>query len=344
MTSLLAACFQCSRLANNAFKQSSHHLHALSHQFSTSHGPSSSNESQPSSSRTSSFVDKLPKSWISYAQLARLDKPIGTWLLFWPGAWSIAMSAAPGHLPDLHLVALFGAGSILLRGAGCTINDLWDKDYDRQVERTKTRPLASGALSTSQAIIFLALQLSLGLLILLQLNDYSKVIGASSLALVATYPLFKRFTHWPQAFLGLTINWGAILGYASAAGIVNWAVVLPLYVGCIFWTLTYDTIYAHQDREDDVKAGVKSTALLFGKDTKVWLSGFATMATFAWLTAGLGSDLSSPYTLSVLAAATHLAWQIRSVNLDNREDCMMKFISNKHIGAILMAGIVMGRL
>jgi 4-hydroxybenzoate polyprenyltransferase len=240
-------------------------------------------------------------------------------------------------------LALFGAGSVLLRGAGCTINDLWDKDYDRQVERTKTRPLASGALSTKQALGFLALQLSLGLLILLQLNDYSKLIGASSLLLVATYPLFKRFTYWPQAFLGLTINWGALLGYAAVTGALeNTSVVLPLYIGCIFWTLLYDTIYAHQDRQDDVKAGVKSTALLFGSNTKVYLSGFAFISACSWLAAGVAADLTLPYALGVLGATSHLAWQIKDVNLDSREDCMVKFVSNKWVGAILLAGIVMG--
>lgn len=342
MTSLLAACLQCSWSAGNRVLR----LHpasysALYHSFSTSSSPNQAKDREPTS--RPSIIDNLPKSWVSYAQLARLDKPIGTWLLFWPSAWSIAMAAPPGHLPDLHLLALFGAGSVLLRGAGCTINDLWDKDYDRQVERTKTRPLASGALSTGQAIGFLALQLSLGLMILLQLNDYSKLIGASSLLLVGTYPLFKRFTYWPQAFLGLTINWGVLLGYAAATGTLNWHLVLPLYVGCIFWTLTYDTIYAHQDREDDVKAGVKSTALLFGTSTKIYLSSFAFIATGAWLAAGIAADLTLPYTLSVLGASSHLAWQIREVDLDSRGDCMSKFVSNKWVGALIIAGIVMGR-
>ena len=170
------------------------------------------------------------------------------------------------------MLALFGAGAVLLRGAGCTVNDLWDRDLDGKVERTKTRPLPSGAVSPLQAVGWLGAQLGLGLGVLLQLNEYSQALGASSLALVVTYPLMKRVTGWTQAFLGLTFNWGALLGWAAVRGACDWTVVLPLYFGGVAWTLVYDTIYAHQDKKDDVLAGIKSTALTFGKHN--FLCGF----------------------------------------------------------------------
>jgi len=281
---------------------------------------------------------------VPYAQLMRLDKPIGTWVLAWPGFWSITLAAEAGHLPDMKLLVLFGLGAVLLRGAGCTINDIWDRNLDKQVERTRSRPLASGALRVHHAIGLLGAQLLLGLGILLQLNDYSKVLGASSLLLVGTYPLMKRFTYWPQAYLGLTINWGALLGWAAVQGTCNWSVVLPLYAAGINWTLVYDTIYAHQDKRDDMVAGVKSTALLFGDRTKDWLSGFATASTLGFTMAGAAAGCAWPYYVGVGGAAAHMAWQIRAVNLDNGKDCMEKFVSNKWVGAMVFAGGLGGQL
>ncbi|MCO5610086.1 hypothetical protein L7F22_064321 [Adiantum nelumboides] len=198
----------------------------------------------------------LPARIQPFALLARLDKPIGTWLLAWPCMWSIALATPIGLLPDLKLVALFGTGAILLRGAGCTVNDLLDHDIDCKVERTRARPIACGAVTPFQGVTFLGLQLLLGLGILVQLNTFSQILGASSLFLVGTYPLFKRWTYWPQAFLGLTFNWGALLGWAAVRGSIDVSIVGPLYLAGICWTLVYDTIYAHQDKYDDVKVGV----------------------------------------------------------------------------------------
>lgn len=181
-----------------------------------------------------------------YAQLMRMDRPIGSWLLFWPCSWSIALSAPAGALPDLKMLALFGLGAFIMRGAGCTINDMWDKDIDAKVERTKNRPLVSGQISQLDALIFLSGQLSVGLMILTQLNWPSIVLGASSLGLVVIYPLMKRITYWPQLMLGMTFNWGALLGWCATQGTVNWAVCLPLYAAGVSWTIVYDTIYAHQ--------------------------------------------------------------------------------------------------
>ncbi|CAH2065314.1 unnamed protein product [Thlaspi arvense] len=294
--------------------------------------------------KEASWIDLyLPEGARGYAKLARLDKPIGTWLLAWPCMWSIALAADPGSLPSLKMMGLFGCGALLLRGAGCTINDLLDLDIDTKVDRTRLRPIASGLLTPSQGILFLGLQLLLGLGILLQLNNYSRVLGASSLLLVFSYPLMKRFTFWPQAFLGLTINWGALLGWAAVKGSIQPSVVLPLYLSGVCWTLVYDTIYAHQDKEDDVKVGVKSTALRFGDNTKLWLAGFGTASMGFLALSGLSADLGWQYYASLVAASGQLGWQIGTADLSSGADCSRKFVSNKWFGAIIFSGVVLGR-
>eukprot|EP00898_Chlorokybus_atmophyticus_P003277 jgi/Chlat1/3950/Chrsp26S04035 len=279
-----------------------------------------------------------------YVQLARLDKPVGTWLLYWPCTWSIAMAAAPGSLPDVKLLTLFGMGALLMRGAGCTVNDLLDRKFDRQVERTRDRPLASGALTPMQGGGFLVAQLLAALSILLQLNDYSKVLGASSVLLVGTYPLMKRVTDWPQAYLGLTFNWGALLGWAAVRGTCDWSVVLPMYAAGICWTLVYDTIYAHQDKYDDALIGVKSTALRFGDRTPIWLTGFTACTVAGLAAAGSAAQIGWPFYAAVAAGGAHLGWQVATVNIHNRDDCAAKFASNKWFGAVICTGAVLGRL
>lgn len=279
-----------------------------------------------------------------YALLARLDKPIGTWLLAWPCMWSITMATTPGEIPDLKMLALFGCGAVLLRGAGCTVNDLLDQDIDKKVERTKYRPVACGVLTPFQGLIFLCFQLSLGLGILLQLNNYSRVLGASSLLLVFSYPIMKRLTFWPQAYLGLTFNWGALLGWVAIKESLDPAIVLPLYSAGVFWTLVYDTIYAHQDKEDDLKVGVKSTALRFGSLTKNWIGGFGIACIASLTLSGYNAELAWPYYPFLMVAASQLGWQIISVDLSNRADCNRKFVSNKWFGAFVFSGILFGRL
>ncbi|XP_078162060.1 4-hydroxybenzoate geranyltransferase 2-like [Carex rostrata] len=292
-----------------------------------------------------SWVDAyLPEMVRPYALLARLDKPIGTWLLAWPCMWSITMAAYPGEIPDLKMLALFGCGAVLLRGAGCTVNDLLDRDIDVKVERTRSRPFASGMLTPFQGIGFLGFQLLLGLGILLQLNFYSQVLGASSLLLVFSYPLMKRLTFWPQAYLGLTFNWGALLGWAAIRESLDPSIVLPLYTAGVCWTLVYDTIYAHQDKEDDVKVGVKSTALRFGNDTKYWISGFGAACIGSLAFTGYNANLAWPFYPFLAAATGQLMWQIFTVDLSNRMDCNRKFVSNKWFGAIVFGGILLGRL
>src|SRR6478736_4864241 len=231
-------------------------------------------------------ADAIPASWVEHAphwlqpwaRLARLDRPIGTWLLFWPCVFGLLLGAAADERRflewrDLYYVALFAVGALVMRGAGCTFNDIIDRDIDAQVARTRGRPIPSGAITVWQAVAFLIVQCLLGLAVLLQFNWFAVALGAASLLLVAAYPFMKRITWWPQAWLGLTFNWGALLGFAAQTGRIDLADGM-LYAGLIFWTLGYDTIYAHQDKDDDELIGVKSTARLFGRDSRKWIQGF----------------------------------------------------------------------
>ncbi|XP_077087872.1 4-hydroxybenzoate polyprenyltransferase, mitochondrial [Siphateles boraxobius] len=290
------------------------------------------------------IVNAAPASVQPYLRLMRLDKPIGTWLLYLPCTWSIGLAADPGCLPDLRMLVLFGVGALLMRGAGCTINDMWDKDFDRKVSRTATRPIASGEITPFRALVFLGGQLSLALGVLLCLNFYSIALGAASLSLVVTYPLMKRITYWPQFVLGLTFNWGALLGWSAVKGSCDWAVCLPLYVSGVMWTLIYDTIYAHQDKDDDLKVGVKSTALRFQENTKLWLSGFTGVMLSGLVLAGVNVDQTLPYYCAVSAVAIHLVHQIYAVDINRPEDCWKKFASNRNLGLLLFLGIVTGNL
>ncbi|KAL4720880.1 hypothetical protein ACJJTC_003014 [Scirpophaga incertulas] len=280
-----------------------------------------------------------------YIKLARWDRPIGVYLLYWPCSWAIALGSLPGTVPlhsSLQMAGLFLIGAGLMRGAGCTINDLWDKDVDRQVDRTKDRPLASGLVTDKQAIAFLGAQLSLALGVLLQLNCYSVLLGASSMLLVITYPLAKRFTNYPQIFLGATFNWGALLGYSALQGTIDTAVCVPLYVGALAWTVVYDTIYAHQDKEDDARIGMKSTALTFGAHTKPALSAALTASALSFAVAGYSAGLDAPFYLAILAYAVHAGRQIYTLDVDNPDDCAKKFKSNSLVGLFILLGIMGG--
>lgn len=276
-----------------------------------------------------------------YWSLLRLDKPIGTWLLFWPCAWSIGMAgyaAAAPHL-DWKQLALFATGAVIMRGAGCTLNDLCDRDIDAQVERTRNRPMACGLVTPRQALVALSMQLTAGLAVLLQLNRTSIALGAVSLLPAAVYPLMKRITHWPQLVLGLAFNWGALLGWTAVTGTVGWGVVVPLYAAGVCWTLVYDTIYALQDIRDDCAANVKSTALLFGGAWRRWLSVFAASSIGALCVAGYANGHGVPYYVGVGAAALHYTWQISVLRPESMHDCLAKFKSNRTLGALVFAGI-----
>ncbi len=283
----------------------------------------------------------LPAAVRPYARLMRLDRPIGSWLLLFPCWWGLAL--AGDGWPDWRPALLFAIGAIIMRGAGCTYNDLVDREFDAKVARTALRPIPSGRVSVRQALVFLAAQLLAGLAILLTFNGFTIGLGIASLALVFTYPLMKRVTYWPQAFLGLTFNWGALMGWSVATGGLDWP-ALALYAGAIAWTLHYDTIYAHQDKEDDALIGVKSTALKLGAATKPWLIAFSALAILLLGLAFALVGLGWPAWVALAATALHLAWQIRAVDLDDPADCLAKFRANRWIGWILLIGILAAKL
>jgi 4-hydroxybenzoate polyprenyltransferase len=282
----------------------------------------------------------LPQRLRPFAVLARLDKPIGTWLLLWPGLWSVAL--ASDGLPDIRLFALFAAGALVMRSAGCVYNDIVDRDFDTRVERTRDRPIAAGVISVKTALVFLTLLLAIGLAILLQLNGFAILLGIASLVLVFTYPFMKRITYWPQAFLGLTFNWGALLGWAAVEGGLSWPAGL-LYAGGIAWTLGYDTIYAHQDKEDDALIGVKSSALALGDKTKPWLWIFYSLTLAGFAAAGALSHIAWPFYAGLGAAALLFIWQATTLKTANGVDCLAKFKLNFWVGVVIFAGIVGAR-
>jgi 4-hydroxybenzoate polyprenyltransferase len=282
------------------------------------------------------WVDRLvPAPARPYCRLARLDRPIGTWLLLFPGWWAIAM-AAP-RWPDWRLFLLFGAGAVVMRGAGCTLNDIADREFDGKVARTRTRPIPSGAVTVRQAILFMAVLLAVGAAILLMLGATAILLGVIVLVLIGTYPFMKRVTYWPQFFLGLNFNWGALMGWAAATGGIETPALL-LYAGGIFWTLGYDTIYAHQDKEDDVLVGVKSSALALGERTRPFLFLAYAGAAALWATSGVAAGLAWPFPVALLLAALHLLWQAARVRLDDPLDCLAKFRSNRIVGWLLLVG------
>jgi 4-hydroxybenzoate polyprenyltransferase len=296
----------------------------------------------PTDIHAGDWVDRWLPAWAEpYARLARLDRPIGTWLLLFPGWWGIAL-AGP-RWPDPLLMALFAIGAVVMRGAGCTLNDIADRKYDGQVARTRFRPIPSGRVSVLQAAIFTAVQLAIGAAILFSLNRASIIFGIAVLALIATYPFMKRITYWPQLFLGLNFNWGALLGWAAVTGSLGWPPVL-LYLGGVFWTLGYDTIYAHQDKEDDARIGVKSSALALGERTRPFLFLFYAIAIALWAAAGLADGLNRAFAVALTLAAAQLAWQAATVDIGDPMDCLRKFRSNRAVGWLMLAGIVTGYL
>jgi 4-hydroxybenzoate polyprenyltransferase len=284
----------------------------------------------------------LPPFFRPYARLARIDRPIGTWLLLLPCWWGSALATASTiQAPNLWHFALFSVGALVMRGAGCTWNDILDRDFDGQVARTAERPLPSGAVSVRQAAVFLILQLLCGLAVLAAFNPMTIAVGAASLILIAIYPLMKRITYWPQAFLGLTFNWGALVGWTAITGSLD-APALWLYAAGIAWTLGYDTIYAHQDKEDDALIGVKSSALKLGANTRPWLFVFYAITIALLGVAGWSAGLSPRFYLVLALAAIHLIWQASKVNIDDPADCLAMFKSNRMFGLILLCGIIAG--
>jgi 4-hydroxybenzoate polyprenyltransferase len=288
----------------------------------------------------------LPRAAWPYAQLARLDRPIGWQLLMWPCFWSAALAAnaaaAQGTFSAGRLVwhlLLFFIGAVVMRGAGCTYNDLIDHDIDKQVARTRSRPLPSGRATRLQAKIFVLLQALVGLLVLLQFNRFSVVLGLASLVTVAIYPFAKRFTDWPQFFLGLAFSWGGLMGWAAEFGSLSFSAVV-IYVAAISWTIGYDSIYAHQDKEDDALIGVRSTARLFGDNTAQWLIGLYSLTlvllALSFALAGAGFLAYA----GLVAAGLAFAWQIRVLDIDNVAQCLKLFRFNHIVGAIIFFGLI----
>ncbi|WP_092662423.1 4-hydroxybenzoate octaprenyltransferase [Rhizobium sp. NFR12] len=290
----------------------------------------------------------LPRAAWPYAQLARWDRPIGWQLLMWPCFWSAALAAnaamdegmfQPWQLIS-HLV-LFFVGAVAMRGAGCTYNDLVDHEIDNEVARTRSRPLPSGRVSRFEAKVFLAVQALVGLIVLLQFNTFSILLGIASLLVVAIYPFAKRFTDWPQFFLGLAFSWGALMGWAGVFGSLSWAPIW-LYAAAVAWTIGYDTIYAHQDKEDDALVGVRSTARLFGDNTKAWLIGLYGLTLVFLLFAYIAGDAGLFAYVGLIAATVMLAWQILIIDIDNPDQCLKLFKFNTQVGAVLFGGLILG--
>jgi len=292
-------------------------------------------------------ADALPASWVEHApnwikpwaRLARLDRPIGTWLLFWPCVFGLLLGAAADERRflqwhDVYYVVLFAIGSLVMRGAGCTFNDIVDRKIDAQVARTRARPIPSGAVSVTGAVVFLIVQCLIGLAVLLQFNWFAVGLGAASLLLVAAYPFMKRITWWPQAWLGLTFNWGALLGFAAQTGRLDIADGM-LYAGLFFWTLGYDTIYALQDKADDELIGVKSTARLFGAAARQWVLRFYAVGFTLILAAGFTEHTGWPFAFAMLLAGAHLLWQVKRLDIDDPANCLIVFRSNRETGALM---------
>jgi 4-hydroxybenzoate polyprenyltransferase len=283
------------------------------------------------------WVDSfLPEALKPYARLARLDRPIGFWLLFWPCGFSLAMATVknPAAGFDWWALVLCFVGAVVMRGAGCTFNDIVDRDIDDKIERTRSRPIPAGQVSVRNAVIFMVLQALIGLAILLQFNWFTVAIGVASVALVAVYPFMKRVTWWPQFFLGLAFSWGALVGWASQTAVIGWPAIL-LYAGCILWVIGYDTIYALQDVEDDALVGVKSTARLFGPRAQMAILAFYALATMCWIIAAFLAGAGWIFLAALLAPVAILVWQVATLDQTSPANALVRFKANHWVGLAL---------
>ena len=291
---------------------------------------------------TGNWVDGLaPPFARPYLRLARLDRPIGSWLLLMPCWWSVGLAGMRvEQFPSLWHVVLFFIGAFAMRGAGCTWNDLIDRNLDRLVERTRSRPIPSGQVTVAEATAFMVAQALIGFLVLIQFNRFTVFTGLASLLVVAIYPFMKRITYWPQIVLGLAFSYGALMGWPAAFGRLDWPAIV-LYAGSISWVIGYDTIYAHQDREDDLLIGIKSTALLFGENTRPMLAGFYSGAVVLIGIAGLTAGGGLIFVLGLIAFAAHLAWQVVRLDINDSAHCLKLFKSNRDAGLILFGAMLL---
>ena len=290
---------------------------------------------------TGNWVDSLAPSYARpYLRLARLDRPIGSWLLLMPCWWSVGLAGMHNdRFPSLWHILLFFIGAFAMRGAGCTWNDLVDRDLDGRVERTRSRPIPSGQVTVAQATMFMVAQALVGFLVLIQFNRFTVATGIASLLVVVIYPFMKRITYWPQIFLGLAFSWGALMGWPAAFGRLDWPAIV-LYAGSILWVIGYDTIYAHQDRDDDLLIGIKSTALLFGDRTPTMLATFYAGAIVFIAAAGFMAGGGIIFTIGIVAFSAHLAWQVSRLDIDDPAHCLVLFKSNRDAGLILFAAML----
>jgi 4-hydroxybenzoate polyprenyltransferase len=301
----------------------------------------------PADAAKDNWVDRYaPEAAKPYLRLMRADRPIGTWLLLIPCWQGLALAAVDrgAEFRTLFLdAALFAVGAFVMRGAGCAYNDIVDRNFDAKVARTAKRPIPSGQIGVASAWAFLAGLCLIGLGVLLQFNPYTVALGAGSIALIAAYPFMKRITWWPQAWLGLTFNWGALMGYAAIAGGLTPAPIL-LYASGVAWTLGYDTIYAHQDKEDDALIGVKSSARLLGSQTTPALIGFYAFTIAGAAGAMILAGISPLYLLLLLPAAAHFYWQIAKLDIDSPANCLRVFKSNRDAGLLVLAPLLLAAL
>jgi 4-hydroxybenzoate polyprenyltransferase len=291
----------------------------------------------------SNWVDRWsPRSWRPYLRLGRFDRPIGAWLLLFPCWWSQALAEVNSaeHYPNFTFLMLFAIGALAMRAAGCAYNDYVDRDIDARVARTANRPLPSGQVSAQGAMIFAAIMSLVGLAVLVNFNHFTIWLAIASLLLVVIYPFAKRLTSYPQIVLGLVFNWGALVGWAAVKGSITLA-PLALYAGCVFWTVGYDTIYAHQDKEDDALLGLGSTALKYGDDTISFVGGMYGLAGAMWVIAGALANAHLVYFLAIVLVFLQMSWQVSTLQIDDGDNCLRRFRSNRDVGLAVFAGLVL---
>jgi 4-hydroxybenzoate polyprenyltransferase len=290
----------------------------------------------------SNWVDRwAPKSWRKYLRLGRFDRPIGAWLLLFPCWWSqsLAQVSSGEPFPNFKYLILFAIGALAMRASGCAYNDYIDRDLDAKVRRTASRPIPSGQISPQEALVFVAVTALVGLAVLLNFNEFTIWLGIASLLIVVIYPFAKRVMPYPQLVLGLAFNWGALVGWSAIKGSLDWPAV-ALYVGCIFWTVGYDTIYAHQDKEDDALLGIRSTALQFGENTVSFVGALYLLAGVFWLIAGALAGAHLLYFLAVCLVFLQMAWQVATLDIRNPANCLWRFRSNRDVGLAVFLGLL----
>lgn len=306
------------------------------------HTPTSTPRPDLADMRPNDWVARyLPDSWGPYARLCRLDRPVGTWLTLLPCI--AALIQAAGGWPDLWRLVIFSFGALLMRGVGCCFNDIFDRNFDHQVERTRFRPLTSGQLSLRNALIFVLIQLLIGASLLFAINEFSRWLALLLVPLIVIYPLCKRFTHWPQAVLGIAFNWGMLMAWSDTQNSLPLAAI-AMWAGAVTWQIAYDAIYGYIDMEDDLKLGLKSAAIRFGDKGKQWLGGFYALTMVLWVWAGYAMGMSWAYFVIMAAIGLHLAWQIKQFDPQRRELGLPLFRANMTVGVLLVLAALVGTL